>query len=117
MGKGHQTEGTAWAEGWKHGFVKLNQGSPKPFSGLEGVVKGRNVKGLVCLAEEITFHPVNCCLPNIIHHIQIHPVICLSFYFVNVYLLLRERDRERQSMSRGGTEREGDTESEAGFRL
>ena len=27
------------------------------------------------------------------------------------------RDRERQSMSRGGAEREGDTESEAGSRL
>ena len=26
-------------------------------------------------------------------------------------------DRERQSVSRGGTEREGDTESEVGFRL
>ena len=29
----------------------------------------------------------------------------------------RERDRERQSASRGGTEREGDTESNAGSRL
>ena len=27
------------------------------------------------------------------------------------------RDRERQSVSRGGAEREGDTESEAGSRL
>ena len=35
--------------------------------------------------------------------------------FFNIYLLLR--DRERQSMSRGGAEREGETESEAGFRL
>ena len=33
----------------------------------------------------------------------------------NVYLLLRERERERTS--RGGAEREGDAESEAGFRL
>ena len=31
----------------------------------------------------------------------------------NVYLVLKER----QSMSRGGAEREGDTESEAGSRL
>ena len=39
------------------------------------------------------------------------------FFFknFNVYLLLR--DRETQSMSRGGAEREGDTESEAGSRL
>ena len=29
----------------------------------------------------------------------------------------REREREMQSMSRGGVEREGDTESEAGSRL
>ena len=37
------------------------------------------------------------------------------FFFLNVYLLLR--DRKRQSASRGGAEREGDTESEAGSRL
>ena len=36
-------------------------------------------------------------------------------HFFNVYLFLRER--ERQSISRGGAEREGDTESEAGSRL
>ena len=39
----------------------------------------------------------------------------LSFYFFNTYLLLR--DRERQITSRGGAEKEGDTESEAGSRL
>ena len=33
----------------------------------------------------------------------------------NVYLYLR--DRQRQSVSRGGAEKEGDTESEAGSRL
>ena len=37
------------------------------------------------------------------------------FFFFSVYLLLR--DRERQSMSMGGAERGGDTESEAGSRL
>ena len=37
------------------------------------------------------------------------------FIFFNVYLLLR--DRETQSVSRGGVEREGDTESKAGSRL
>ena len=50
-----------------------------------------------------------------------------SFFFFNVYLVLRERERERhththtqretQSVSRGGAEREGDTESKAGSRL
>ena len=30
---------------------------------------------------------------------------------------MRERERERQSVSRGGAERQGDTESEAGSRL
>ena len=39
----------------------------------------------------------------------------LNFFFFNVYLSLR--DRERQSMSRGGAERQGDTESKAGPRL
>ena len=34
-------------------------------------------------------------------------------YFFNVYLFLKER----QSVSGGGAEKEGDTESEAGFRL
>ena len=37
------------------------------------------------------------------------------FYFFNVYLSLRER--QRWSMSGGGAERGGDTESEAGSRL
>ena len=37
--------------------------------------------------------------------------------FFNVNLFLRERKRVRQSASRGGAEREGDTESEAGSRL
>ena len=34
-----------------------------------------------------------------------------------MFIILRERERERQNVSRGGTEREGDTESKAGFRL
>ena len=38
----------------------------------------------------------------------------LFFYFFNVYLFLR--DRERQRVSWEGAEREGDTESEAGSR-
>ena len=37
-----------------------------------------------------------------------------KFYFYFIYFL---RDREGQNMSRGGAEREGDTESEAGSRL
>ena len=36
-------------------------------------------------------------------------------FFLNVYLLFR--DRETQSLSRGGVERGGDIESEAGPRL
>ena len=36
-------------------------------------------------------------------------------FFFNVHLFLTER--ERQSMSGGGAEREGNTESEAGSRL
>ena len=37
------------------------------------------------------------------------------FLFFKVYLFLRDRDR--QSVCRGGAEREGDTESEAGSGL
>ena len=37
------------------------------------------------------------------------------FFFLNIYLFLR--DRERKSTSRGGAEREGDTEAKAGSRL
>ena len=36
-------------------------------------------------------------------------------YFI--YLFIHSSLRERQSMSQGGAEREGDTESEAGSRL
>ena len=46
---------------------------------------------------------------------QVPQVRTCSFFFFNVFIYFR--DRERQSMSRGGAEREGDTESEAGFRL
>ena len=35
------------------------------------------------------------------------------FFFFNLFL----RGRERQNVSQGGAEREGDTESEAGSRL
>ena len=34
--------------------------------------------------------------------------ISLKNFFFNVYLFLREREGQRQSMSRGGTEGEGD---------
>lgn len=33
----------------------------------------------MCPAEDITLHPVNHCLPNMIHWIRIRPVICLRF--------------------------------------
>ena len=40
------------------------------------------------------------------------------FFFKNIFLMfIFERERERQSASRGGAEREGDTESGAGSRL
>ena len=42
--------------------------------------------------------------------------LCLFKIFFKC-LFIFERVRERQSMSGGGTEREGDTESEAGSRL
>ena len=42
-------------------------------------------------------------------------ILSVSKNFFNVYLFLR--NRERQSVSGGGAEREGDTESEAGSRL
>ena len=41
----------------------------------------------------------------------------ICFHFFNVCLFLRERECERQNMNEGGSEREGDTESEAGSRL
>ena len=40
--------------------------------------------------------------------------IC-NLHFFNVYLFLR--DRQRQNMNGGGAEKEGNTESEAGSRL
>ena len=56
-------------------------------------------------------------------HVLVLPLLCLLgcdlfiyFKIFNVYLFLRERE-ERQSVNRGGAEREGDTESEAGSRL
>ena len=41
----------------------------------------------------------------------------LDIVFLNFLKCLFLTERERQSMSRGGAEREGDTESEAGSRL
>ena len=44
--------------------------------------------------------------------LELHtPFICSSFLFI---LRERERERERESMSRGGAEREGDREPQAG---
>ena len=42
---------------------------------------------------------------------------CLGPFILFFYIYLFLRDRVRQSMSRGGAEREGDTESETGSRL
>ena len=41
----------------------------------------------------------------------------LKKIFFSIFIFERERQRERQSVSRGGAEREGDPESEAGSRL
>ena len=41
-------------------------------------------------------------------------LIFLTFIY---FLRDRERERERESVSKGGAEREGDTESKAGSRL
>ena len=43
-------------------------------------------------------------------------VLEVLLYFLNV-LFIFERKRQRQSMSSGETEREGDTESQTGSRL
>ena len=50
-------------------------------------------------------------------HYQVTFLIFIQIFlkFFNVYLFLR--DKERQSMSREGAEREGDIESEVGSRL
>ena len=40
-----------------------------------------------------------------------------AWFIVFLSLFIFERERERQSMSRGGADREGDTESKAGSRL
>ena len=41
----------------------------------------------------------------------------IEFFFLNFLTFIYFWDRERQSMNRGGAEREGDTESETGSRL
>ena len=41
----------------------------------------------------------------------------LNFFFYIYLMFLFLKGRERQSMSEGGTDREGDTESEAGSRF
>ena len=49
---------------------------------------------------------------------QIFPTFILFFKIVfSIYLFLREKERQSVSRGRGGTEREGDAESEAGSRL
>ena len=43
-------------------------------------------------------------------------LFCWKFFFL-IYVYLYLREKERQSVRRGGAEREGDTESEADSRL
>ena len=50
--------------------------------------------------------------------VQIYASTLIFLYFLLfLFLFERERERERQSMSRGGAEREGDTEVKAGSRF
>ena len=48
---------------------------------------------------------------------QLTGCVCMCRFLKNVYLLIFERERDRERASGGGIEREGDTESEAGSRL
>ena len=55
-------------------------------------------------------------VPQFIHlwmDIWVISSVNLKKYFFNVYSFLRESERERQSTGPGGTQTEGDTESEA----
>ena len=44
-------------------------------------------------------------------------LVIFQLFLIFLNLFLRDRERERQSVGRGGAERAGDTESEAGSRL
>ena len=48
-----------------------------------------------------------------------HAIVILKKLIISFFkcLFIFERERDRQTMSRGGAERDGDTESEAGIRL
>ena len=53
---------------------------------------------------------------NVLQHLKFdNRVVLFLIFFFNIYSFLR--DGEKQSMSGGGSEREGDTELEAGSRL
>ena len=73
------------------------------------------VKCILYLASLGTFLIQELYVIIVIFTIYVSVIVCLNrsffFNFFNIYLFLRD------SMSRGGAEREGDTESEAGSRL
>ena len=73
-------------------LLAINQGSHKPLLGFNNL--------LMWLTELRETH-----------------LLVYVFIFFNVFIFIFERERERQHVSEGGTEREGDTESEAGSRL
>ena len=81
--------------------------------------KGANVQWRFCLTyeshrarREMLSFPWACyCVIRCVLFLFLLKKFFLTFIFE------RERDRDRQSVSGGGTEREGDTESEAGSRL
>ena len=55
-----------------------------------------------------------------LHYLQVYNIViqCLYASFFLIFLIfIFKRERQRQCMSVGGVEREGDTESEAGSQL
>lgn len=80
VGTGIQAEGPAWAKVWRSASVRPTLGVTSPSAGVKEGPGADGGKGLKRVANEITFLPVNRGLPNVIHHIQIPPVLC-SFFF------------------------------------
>ena len=65
----------------------------------------------------MTFHVLlTICIPSMGKCLFIN-ILCPFLNFLNIYLLLRKRGRQRQNMSREGAETDRNTEFKAGFRL
>ena len=70
---------------------------------------------------EVALHDSLYNYPNLLHgksekRYLLYATTCLNF-LKDIYLFLREREREKWSVSGGKAEREEDTESEASSRL